>query len=492
MEPFIRYILISSVCLSISYLGYLVFQKNQTQLHHMRYFMLISIVLSVLMPSSTFHINLYLSPNIKNTEEIYPEANNTLAQIHEQTISKPLVNTDNGHNWSMKSLLITIYLIGLSVLGLRLLTHLIKILYLFYHCEKIRVGGTTALLTNKIESPFTFFKWTLVPGNYLKSDEIKEILAHERIHASQYHSIDLLLIELLSAVMWFNPFVWMMRNSLELVHEYLADEGVLSTGTDKLRYQALLINQVAEERLICLSSGLNQSLIKKRMIMMTKIKFNQHSKFRLLTLIPLATVLFLGVACVNRKDKPNVVTAVEPVRMNVLYIGIDNPVKIAASGYDARDLTAIVDNGSITGENGEYIIRPRQQGKAIVTVSRNGKEIQKTSFRVKLVPDPVATVAGKRGGYITKQELLNANGVMAVMENFDFDLSFDIVEFNVATPINGFVHPQKSNTNKFTGKQKEIIAKLKEGSLLFFSDIKCKGPDGNVRSMPDIGFRITE
>jgi N-acetylmuramoyl-L-alanine amidase len=102
--------------------------------------------------------------------------------------------------------------------------------------------------------------------------------------------------------MWFNPLVWMMKKSVQLVHEYLADEGVLNTGTDKLRYQALLINQVAEERLICLSSSFNHSLIKKRMIMMTKSKFNKGSKLRILTLIPLAAMLFVGVAFVNGQE----------------------------------------------------------------------------------------------------------------------------------------------------------------------------------------------
>jgi len=110
------------------------------------------------------------------------------------------------------------------------------------------------------------------------------------------------LIELLSAVMWFNPLVWMMKNSVQLVHEYLADEGVLNTGTDKLRYQALLINQIAEERLICLSSSFNHSLIKKRMIMMTKSKFNRGSKLKIFALIPLATILFIGVACINGQE----------------------------------------------------------------------------------------------------------------------------------------------------------------------------------------------
>ena len=211
-----------------------------------------------------------------------------------------MLKTDN--NWNIASLLIIIYIIGLLFFGLRLLIHLLKILFLFNISEKNKQDKTTVLLNNKIGSPFTFFHWIFIPGNWLKENENKDILTHERIHASQYHSIDIILIELLSAVMWFNLLVWMMKNSVQLVHEYLADEGVLNTGTDKLRYQALLINQVAEERLICLSSSFNHSLIKKRMIMMTKSKFNQGSKLKIFALIPLATILFIGVACINGQE----------------------------------------------------------------------------------------------------------------------------------------------------------------------------------------------
>ena len=131
-------------------------------------------------------------------------------------------------------------------------------------------------------------------------------------------------------------------------------------------------------------------------------------------------------------------------------------------------------------------------GTAVVTVSRNGKEIQKTTFRVKLIPDPVPEVAGMKGGDIAKQKLLNAKEVVVVMGDFDFDFSFDIVEFSVATILDGFVHELKSNSNKITEKQKEIIAKTSDGTAVYFQEIRCKGPDGTVRNLPVVAFRITE
>ncbi|NJK85037.1 MAG: hypothetical protein HC906_02740 [Bacteroidales bacterium] len=371
--------------------------------------------------------------------------------------------------------------------------HIIYILRLYLSSEKIRENGLAILVNGKIKHSFSFFNLIFIPKEKYLDKESGDIIAHEKIHASQYHSIDNILIESLAAVMWFNPFIWKMRNTVHLVHEYLADEGVLSTGIDRLRYQALLINQIAEERLICLSSGFNHSLIKKRMIMMTKSKFNQRSKLSILALIPLAAILFLGVACINGRNKATVVTAVEPVKMNVLYLGVDNPIRIAASGYDASELNVSIDNGTITGSMGEYVIQPKEKGSALVTIMVKDKVIQETMFRVKIVPDPVAKIAGKKSGIISKTELLEQEGIEAVMENFDFDLNFEITEFSVLAVIEGgFIYEQKSTSTKFTDAQKNIVQSLKKGHPVYIQDIKCKGPDGIVRSLSNINFKVTD
>ena len=175
----------------------------------------------------------------------------------------------------------------------------IKILWLYSVSKKTHHDKGVILYNERIKSPFSFFRWIFIPEYISDIEEQESIIIHESIHASQYHSFDNLLIELMAALMWFNPLVWFMKKSLHLVHEYLADEGTLGTGVDRLRYQALLINQVTEERLICLSSSFNNSLIKKRMIMMTKSKTNCQKKLNVLTLLPLSAILFLMVALLN-------------------------------------------------------------------------------------------------------------------------------------------------------------------------------------------------
>ncbi|WP_340113718.1 M56 family metallopeptidase [Maribellus mangrovi] len=471
-------------------MSYLVFQKRETRLHQLRYFLIFSITLSLLLPLSTFQIDIKFPENKYKIEHAHDNLTTKTSLNDEIAVNTSNISPQKNNNWSIVNLLFAVYFLGLSFFSLRLLIHLIKIFYLFWTSKRIKQDNIV-LLNGGTGSPFTFCNWIFVPSD-LEKDENKDILTHERIHASQYHSIDLILIELLSAIMWFNPLVWMMKKSVQLVHEYLADEGVLNTGTDKLRYQTLLLNQVAEERLICLSSGFKHSLVKKRMIMMANGKFNQGSKLRILVLIPLAITLFLGIACINGQNESSTVIAVEPVRMNVLYVGVDNPIKIAASGYDASDLTASIDNGKISGKNGEYEVRPKEPGSAIVSVMSKGKEIQKTTFRVKALPDPVAKVSGKKGGDIKKQELMMANEVVAEMEDFIFDSSFDIVEFKISAAINGYLQESKSNSNLFTKEQKEIIARTGDGFKVYIEGIKCTGPDGILRDVPTIVFKIIE
>ncbi|MBN2259726.1 MAG: hypothetical protein JW702_04240 [Clostridiales bacterium] len=231
--------------------------------------------------------------------------------------------------------------------------------------------------------------------------------------------------------------------------------------------------------------------------MMTKSNFNQGSKLRILAFIPLATVLFVAVACVNGQDKSNVVTAVEPVRMNVLYIGVDNPIKIAASGYDASDLTATIDNGTISGKNGEYVIRPIEPGSAIVTVSSNGKEIQETTFRVKVVPDPVASIQNGNdfltNGHISKKELLDSKGIKVIMRNFDFDLDFEVVSFVVSAqkPDSFTVFEEISNSKNYSPQQIHLIKSLVKNQKVMIEEITVEGPGGMKRKLNPMVFLIT-
>jgi gliding motility-associated protein GldM len=185
---------------------------------------------------------------------------------------------------------------------------------------------------------------------------------------------------------------------------------------------------------------------------------------------------------------------VSATKMNVFYYGVDNPVDISVAGIPADKIDAINTNGVINRKGGSWIVNPKRPGSSIIRVFADfegqRKEVGFKEFRVKIVPDPVAMVADRKSGGIDKNLLLAATGVQAVMENFDFDLTFRVTEFTVLVVVQGFVTPASSNSARFTDKQRELIGSLSRGAPLFIQDIKAVGPDGTVRPLNTISFKI--
>jgi gliding motility-associated protein GldM len=233
--------------------------------------------------------------------------------------------------------------------------------------------------------------------------------------------------------------------------------------------------------------------------MMTKTKFAQKTKLRILALVPVLIILFLGVSCIKGGDKSNPVTAVELVKMNVIYLGVENPVKIASSGYETSELDASIDNGTIYGRNGEYMILPKETGMATLTISSKGKEIQKAQFRVKVVPDPIAGIKILNGnsfdyissGTITKKDLLTAGGISVEMRNFDFDLEFKIVSFVVSGVFKGgYEETEFSKSDRFTDKQIVLLERLIKNQKLLVEEIIAIGPEGKERKLNSMMFNV--
>lgn len=190
--------------------------------------------------------------------------------------------------------------------------------------------------------------------------------------------------------------------------------------------------------------------------------------------------------------------AVSPTKMNVFYIGVDNPVAISAAGVAPSDITpSFAGNGSISsaGKPGEYIVRVSGGAEATINVSAklNGqsKSMGAFKFRVKRVPDPVAYLGNIKGdGQMTKGELNAASGIFARMENFDFDLSFKVVSFVMSMSVNGVFVDKKANGPALSGEMKTLLAGAKVGNKVFFEQITVQGPDGTLRKIPGVNIKV--
>jgi gliding motility-associated protein GldM len=186
---------------------------------------------------------------------------------------------------------------------------------------------------------------------------------------------------------------------------------------------------------------------------------------------------------------------VSPTKMNVMYLGVDNPLEISVPGVPNNKISVSMTNAKYKKVgDGAYLVQPlkvNRQVEVFVSADLGKKEkMGVRKFRVKEVPDPKAQVAGKTFGNISKAELLAQMGVVAVLENFVFDLKFVVKRFTISSTIAGFSSEEKSTSYKFTKKQKALIKRLKRKSKLYIEDIFVVGPDGAERQLPAISLKV--
>jgi len=235
---------------------------------------------------------------------------------------------------------------------------------------------------------------------------------------------------------------------------------------------------------------------------MKKRKSYHILKMTVLATIPLAFILLFSVSCSGRNKEAKEATeenAVattksvqeiqeEPVSTNILYIGVNNPLKIEVAGYEASDLEVLIDNGKISGDNDEYIANPLVPGIAILTIKSKGEEIETREYKVETVSDPVAKIGGKTGGDIDTDFLLEQDKVIAEIENFTLDIEFRITTFTVSVTKDGHNIEEKSGSDLITARQKELIKNQDAGQIILFNNIQCMGPDGATRNLNPIEF----
>lgn len=182
--------------------------------------------------------------------------------------------------------------------------------------------------------------------------------------------------------------------------------------------------------------------------------------------------------------------AVSPNKMNVLYIGVENPLTITA-GVGSEKVNATFANGEIRKVGGsQWVVIPKSPGEYNLNVIIDGNTTP-MKFRVKRLPDPVAIVGGKRGGNISAAEFKAQGGMIAKLMDSDFDAPFKVLSYSVGAIGGKYSTVQSgSNTgNRWAGTAGSIIDNATPGTTIFFDNIKVQGPDG-PRDIPQISFNL--
>ncbi|WP_421920043.1 M56 family metallopeptidase [Marinifilum sp.] len=294
MNVYLDFLLKASISMSIMYALYWLLLRNMTHFKANRIFLIASVILAVVCAAFPVRYEvLTTAPQVMQDSE--------LADLFQRNMQDPLAEQTQGFDIDIWGILLGIYCIGLLVVLLQLIIQTWKPLQIILRTTPVKVDNYLLHENTTFKMPFSFFNRILIHPEYFKQNEINDILAHEKVHIQERHWIDLLIIELLTVLFWFNPFIWLFERAIKQNHEYLADNGVLSRGQSPVRYQALLINQLMGTKVIGLANYLNFALGPTRFKMMTKEKTSKRKLYRMIWLLPVLAVLMYSFAQPNYK-----------------------------------------------------------------------------------------------------------------------------------------------------------------------------------------------
>ena len=288
--------------------------------------------------------------------------------------------------------IVVAYWLVAALLALRFLVQLAGIVRLARRCPTQKIDGTTVHLLPRAEGPFSFFRWIFVCPDAHTGDELHEILTHERTHARQWHSIDVLTGELACIICWFNPFAWLMKREIRTNLEYMADEKVLETGHDSRTYQYHLLGLSHHKAAATIYNSFNVLPLKKRITMMNKRRTRAIGRTKYLMFLPLAALLMIvsnieAVARATQKITTEVIEAVAPAETPDVQPQPENIVPLPQQEKSDK----VTYKGKIVDEAGnplgdvKIIIDPKYQSMTTSTVNDKGEFRVETSSKADIL-----------------------------------------------------------------------------------------------------------
>ena len=309
MGMFFVYILKSSLCLALFYLFYRLLLSKETFHRFNRLALLGVLALSGAIP--------FVKITLQNPAEVgfsfdelmqIPEAVST-----EASVSMPMEEVSASFPWM--ALVLLVYGLGIVFFWGRHLWSLARMCRVLRSSrrEKMEEGITLFVHQEKV-APFSWMNIIVLSEEDMQESG-EAILTHERAHIKNRHSWDLLLAEVCVFLQWFNPAAWLLKQELQTIHEYEADEWVINNGIDAKTYQLLIIKKAVGARLYSIANSFNHSSLKKRITMMIKKKSNPWARLKYLYVLPLATV---AVAAFARPEVSNQLDEISDTKVNDL------------------------------------------------------------------------------------------------------------------------------------------------------------------------------
>jgi hypothetical protein len=350
----------STVSLIVLYGFFHFFLRHHKILTFNRFYLISSLVFSLIIPL----IIIPVKSNLTLTNSL-----DKFTFITGHAIQGKEIIGDTTPIFTYPNILIVLYIIISSVLLIRFAFNIFKIIIKTIKCKKIEMVNISLVLIEDKTIPYSFFRYVFVNKSDFENGKIeKELLMHEEAHCMQYHSVDIIMVELINVFFWFNPAIWLFRKAILLNHEYYADNKVL-VSNKFLDYHKLLVNLVIQNNTNYLVSNFKYSLIKNRLIMMTKSRPSDNAFFRKVAAIPLFLILAIILTFCQKinQQKDNVFNYQDewwyPIlkKHNVVPSGFNNFERIFEMGTKN-----MINNRVVTLENAFILTRPDSAGYFIL------------------------------------------------------------------------------------------------------------------------------
>ena len=383
MGAFFVYILKSSVCLAVFYLFYRLLLSKETFHRFNRFALLGILLLSCIVP--------FMEVTVKEPTEVHQQFL-TFEELLLTVGVSPVEEAGNimlVSDFTWREMLLLVYLSGIVFFLIRTVWSLFRMLHLIRDSRIVsRENGITIIAHRKNIAPFSWMKFVLISETDLLENGT-EILVHEVAHIRKRHSIDLLVADICIFFQWFNPASWLLKQELQNIHEYEADECVINQGIDAKKYQLLLIKKAVGTRLYSMANSFNHSKLKKRITMMLKEKSNPWARLKYLYVLPLAAIAVTAFARPEISEKVEEISAVK----------VNDLAEIVETKSEENVVKELVD----TTKNKVVVVGYRTEKKDSVLTS--GKK--KVAISVQGISDegkPLVIINGKE----SDREVVNA------------------------------------------------------------------------------------
>jgi|GEM_PF-727467 len=282
---FAIYLLKVNIAVILFYVLYRLVFERDTFFAWKRIVLLAAVVFSLFYPLTEFYSLLTANVNMVKTSDLYAISLNSI------NISPAAAEKTFSISKMLPAALLAVYLAGVLYCLFRIVIQTVSVLNIVKKSQKREIFGQQVRVSQRVETPFSFFGTIIINDKNYTESEFSEILLHERTHKQQWHSADAMLGEMLCVVSWFNPLVWRLKSEIRLNLEFLADRRVLLSGCEPEHYQLNLVQLSYQKNITSITNNFNISFLKKRIIMMKRKESKSRAMLKYALLVPLIACL---------------------------------------------------------------------------------------------------------------------------------------------------------------------------------------------------------